>query len=71
MAAMPRLSSHAARCWVLRQFAGSVIGARTTMPLAYGVGASISSSFAPTFPTWGNVNVTIWPAYDGSVRISW
>ena len=36
MAAMPRLSSQASRCWLLRQLDGSVIGARATMPRAYG-----------------------------------
>src|SRR5262249_60672714 len=31
---------------------------------------SMSSSLVPTLPTCGKVNVMIWPAYDGSVRIS-
>ena len=32
---------------------------------------SMSVSFAPVLPMCGAVMSTIWPAYDGSVRVSW
>ena len=44
------------------------------MPQAPGRAAmltlSMSSSLVPTLPICGKVKVMIWPAYDGSVRIS-
>ncbi len=62
MAAMPRAASQRSRWPLLRQFEGSVIGARVTMPRACGVSASMSSSLVPTLPMCGKVKVTIWPA---------
>ncbi len=42
-----------------------------TSPAAAGPRDSTSSGFTPTLPMCGYVSVTIWPAYEGSVRISW
>ncbi len=66
IATMPRSSSHESKLPRDRQLCGRVIGARRTQPWAalraWAATVSMSSSFAPTLPMWGNVNVTICPA---------
>ena len=41
------------------------------MPAMESVLPSSSELFEPIFPICGKVKVIIWPAYDGSVIISW
>src|SRR5438445_819107 len=53
-----------------RQLETAADKSRTTSPAANTFSDSTSSRLAPVFPMWGCVRVTIWPQYDGSVRIS-
>ena len=54
-----------------RQLDGDDGGCLTTIPATDPVCPSSSELFEPIFPIWGKVNVIIWPAYEGSVTISW
>ncbi len=62
---------YASRLSVARQLLASSDRDRTTMPTACGRALSSSVGLAPTLPISGAAMVTIWPTYDGSVRISW
>jgi hypothetical protein len=54
-----------------RKFETTREGSRTTNPATQMRADSMSSSFMPVLPMCGAVIMTIWPAYDGSVRVSW
>ena len=56
------LSNHSIRFCFDLQLEAKVGRHFTTIPQANGLLASLSSKFTPTFPIWGNVKVTIWPA---------
>ena len=71
MATMPRLASHSGSDTWLRQLLGRRGTSRTIRPAAQACAASSSWSVQPVLPMCGYVSVTIWRAYDGSVRISW
>lgn len=54
-----------------RWFDTTRLGSRTTYPATQMRRDSGSSSFTPVLPMCGAVCTTIWPAYDGSVSVSW
>ena len=65
-----RAANRAKLCEPLRQLDGSVMSWFTTRPEAAIVVASRSVGLVPTLPMCGKVKVMIWPAKDGSVRVS-
>ena len=70
MPATPCARSQACSDWAERQLDGWLMSCFTTRPLAAMLVASISAWLVPTLPIWGKVKVMIWPAKDGSVRVS-
>ena len=71
MPTMPAASRSSSRLRSERKFETTREGSRTTNPATQMRADSMSSSFMPVLPMCGAVIMTIWPAYDGSVRVSW